>query len=76
MHLKLQPSQVLHFLKEWSLCYNLPSLLPSGSWGVTQHSECREQSAFRIRIGVCCPRMRNRFPGTGGRGAEKQQIQE
>lgn len=23
MHLKLQPSQVLYFLKEWSVCYDL-----------------------------------------------------
>lgn len=55
MCLKLQPSQVLYFLKERSLCYDLIPLLLSGGWGggkVTQHRECGEQAGSGIRTGA------------------------
>lgn len=52
MHLKLQPSQVLYFLKERSLCYDLIPycFLVAGVGGkVTQHRECGEQAGFGTR---------------------------
>lgn len=55
MHLKLQPSQVLYFLKEWSVCYDLIPycFLVAGVGGkVIQHRECGEQAGFGTRTGA------------------------
>lgn len=66
MCLKLWPSRVLYFIKEWSLCFNfisLPSYISRDAVGVGRSPKTGNVALDK----VCCPRTGSQFPVTGER---------
>lgn len=74
MCLKLWPSRVLYFIKEWSLSSNfisLPSYISRDAVGVGRSPKTGNVALDK----VCCPRTSSQFPVTGGKGSGEKQSQ-